>query len=106
MSTTTTHTLNSEARALLSDGAADESKRPIPTIDELIRRRAVELNEAPLIGYPRHGIVDFEEHSARAIDRYTDAAVVVLQQLGLNAVVCQDYLLIAAVLLDGGPSLS
>lgn len=106
MSTTTTHTLASEARALLSDGAADESKRPIPTIDELIRRRAVELNESPLIGYPRQGIVDFEEHSARAIDRYADAAVVVLQQLGLDAVVCQNYLLIAAGLLDGGPSLS
>lgn len=102
MSTTITYTLSSEARGLLSHNAADESKNPILTIDELIKRRAVELDEAPLIGYPRQGIVDFEEHSARAIDRYADAAVVILQRLGLNAVVCQYSLLIAPVFLADG----
>lgn len=101
MSTTMTYTLASEAHGLLSYNAADESKKPILTIDELIKRRAAELNEAPLIGYPRQGIVDFEEHSARAIDRYADAAVVILQRLGLNAVVCQDYHPIAPMLLRG-----
>lgn len=102
MSTTTTYTLASEARTPLSYGAADESKRPIPTIDELIKRRASELNETPLIGYPKQGIVDFEEHSARAIDRYADAAVVTLQELGLNAVVCQDFLLVPRIFHNGG----
>lgn len=101
MSTTTTFTLASEARNPLSYGAADEAERPIPTIDELIKRRAAELNEAPLIGYPRQGIVDFEEHSARAIDRYADAAVVTLQQLGLNAVVCQDFSLVPRIVHNG-----
>lgn len=92
MSTTTTYTIASQARALLSRGTADEPKRPIPTIDELIKRRAVELHDAPLIGYPRQGTVDFEEHGARAIDRYADAAVVKLQHLGFKAVVCHHFL--------------
>lgn len=90
MSATATYSVASEPWSLLSHGTADETNKPIPTIDELIKRRALELNEAPLIGYPRQGIVDFEEHSARAIDRYADAAVVILQRLGLNVVVCHN----------------
>ncbi|KAK7397569.1 hypothetical protein QQX98_013067 [Neonectria punicea] len=56
------------------------------TIDELIRRRASELGEAPSIGCPVASFDDFEEHSARAIDKYADAAVARLQELGLTPV--------------------
>lgn len=87
MSTTTTYTVASRSQTLLSAGTR------IRTIDELVRQRALELNDSPLIGYPRRGIIDFEEHSARAIDRYADAAVVSLQQLGLEAVVCHHFFL-------------
>lgn len=57
------------------------------TLDELIRRRASELGESPLLGCPVASFDDFEEHSARAIDKYADAAVVKLRELGLNPVV-------------------
>ncbi|KXH39280.1 hypothetical protein CNYM01_04247 [Colletotrichum nymphaeae SA-01] len=60
--------------------------RPFFTLDELIKRRALELGDAPLLGYPNEGLLDFEEHSARAVDRYVDAAVQRLQQLGLSSV--------------------
>ncbi|KAK7443699.1 hypothetical protein CaCOL14_012347 [Colletotrichum acutatum] len=60
--------------------------RPFFTLDELIKSRALELDEAPLLGYPNEGLLDFEEHSARAVDRYIDAAVQRLQQLGLSSV--------------------
>ncbi|KAH7109872.1 hypothetical protein B0J11DRAFT_234772 [Dendryphion nanum] len=58
----------------------------ISTIDELIKRRAAELKDAPLLGYPQSGFTDYEEHSAQAIDRYVDAAAEVLQRRGLDKV--------------------
>lgn len=64
-----------------------ELDRPISTIEDLIRRRALELGDSPLIGYPNEGLLDFEEHSAHAIDKYADAAVQKLQALGLHSVV-------------------
>jgi hypothetical protein len=65
-----------------------QSNDEIWTIDELIKRRAAELGNAPLLAYPRTGLTDFEEHSASALDRYADAAVDVLQRRGLQKVVC------------------
>ncbi|RYP46398.1 hypothetical protein DL768_007365 [Monosporascus sp. mg162] len=59
---------------------------PIFTLDELIKHRAIEMGDSPLIGYPNESLLDFEEHSARAVDRYADAAVDKLQQLGLPPV--------------------
>ncbi|KAF1970887.1 acetyl-CoA synthetase-like protein [Bimuria novae-zelandiae CBS 107.79] len=54
------------------------------TIDELIKRRASEFLDSPLLCFPREGITDYEEHSAQAIDRYVDAAVEALQRRGLE----------------------
>ncbi|KAK1625155.1 hypothetical protein BDP81DRAFT_397925 [Colletotrichum phormii] len=59
--------------------------RPFFTLDELIKRRALELGDAPLLGYPNEGLLDFEKHSARAVDRYVDVAVQKLQHLGLSS---------------------
>lgn len=59
----------------------------IHTIDELIKRRASELRDSPLIGYPKEGVTDYEEHSAFAVNRYADAAAEALQQRGLKKVV-------------------
>jgi hypothetical protein len=59
----------------------------IYTIDELIKRRASELQDSPLLAYPKEGLVDYEEHSASAIDRYVDAAAAALLQRGLKPVV-------------------
>ena len=72
--------------AVVADG--DE----IRTIDELIKRRAIELGDATLIGYPKVDVADYEEHSARALDRYTDAAAELLQRKGLHQVVsCTEH---------------
>ncbi|KAF2827772.1 acetyl-CoA synthetase-like protein [Ophiobolus disseminans] len=62
------------------------SDTEIYTLDELIKRRASELRDLPLLGYPREGLVDFEEHSAAAFDRYIDAAAHALQKRGLKPV--------------------
>ncbi|KAF1952583.1 acetyl-CoA synthetase-like protein [Byssothecium circinans] len=56
----------------------------IYTIDELIKRRAAELQNATLLGYPKEGLIDYEEHSAIAVDKYVDAAVQTLLQRGLK----------------------
>ncbi|CAI9633410.1 unnamed protein product [Alternaria burnsii] len=56
----------------------------IHTIDELIKRRASELGDSPLLCFPREGLTDYEDHSARAIDSYVDAAVDALQRRGLK----------------------
>ncbi|KAI0968454.1 hypothetical protein F4678DRAFT_443048 [Xylaria arbuscula] len=63
-----------------------DPSRPIHTLDELIRRRASEIGDSPLIGYPNHSLLDFEEHSARSVDKYVDAAAEKLRQQGLPAV--------------------
>ena len=59
----------------------------IYTLDELIKRRALELRDSPLLGYPKEGLTDYEEHSASALDRYVDAAADALQRRGLKPVV-------------------
>jgi hypothetical protein len=63
----------------------------IYTIDELIKRRASELRDSPLIGYPKVGVTDYEEHSAFAVNKYADAAAEALQRKGLKKVVSQDF---------------
>jgi hypothetical protein len=59
----------------------------IHTIDELIKRRASELGDSPLLCFPREGLTDYEDHSAQAIDSYVDAAVDALQRRGLKPAV-------------------
>ena len=83
-----TQTLTQEAPpSFLS--VATESERSYATVDELIKHRAEELKSFPLISYPRNGLLDFENHSGQALDRYIDAAVVKLRSLGLEPVVCE-----------------
>lgn len=72
-----------EDKPLVVGGSNDD----ILTIDELIRRRASELQKSPLLCYPKESLTDYEEHSAEAIDRYVDAAVATLQRRGLQPAV-------------------
>jgi hypothetical protein len=83
MSQTSTITEEQTTAKLLSTRDDDE----IHTIDELIKRRALELRDSPLLGYPKEGLIDYEEHSASALDRYVDAAAAALQRRGLRPVV-------------------
>lgn len=57
------------------------------TIDDLIRSHAAEPEDFTLIGAPATGLTDFEEHSARDVDRFADAAVARLLELGLEPAV-------------------
>ncbi len=57
------------------------------TIDGMLRSHAAEPDEKPLICYPHQGVSDFEEYTAAAIDRYTDAAVQFYTNNGLAPVV-------------------
>ena len=63
------------------------SQAKLFTLDEMIRRRAVELGDAVVFGAPEKGVDDFKEHSAVDIDRYADAAVAMFLSLGLKSVV-------------------
>ena len=57
------------------------------TIDDLIRSHATEPEDFTLIGTPVSGLTDFEEHSARHVDRFADAAAARLQEMGLKPAV-------------------
>ncbi|KAL1621617.1 hypothetical protein SLS56_009153 [Neofusicoccum ribis] len=53
------------------------------TIDELIKGQAERPDNPVLVAYPVTDIDDFEEHTAKDLDRYTDAAVEKYRSLGL-----------------------
>ncbi|CAD0107259.1 unnamed protein product [Aureobasidium uvarum] len=57
------------------------------TMDDLIRSHAAEPEDFTLIGAPVDGLTDFEEHSARDVDRFADAAAARLQEMGLKPAV-------------------
>lgn len=57
------------------------------TIDDMIRSHAAEPEDFTLIGVPVAGLTDFEEHSARDVDRFANAAAARLQELGLKPAV-------------------
>lgn len=59
------------------------------TIDGLLKSHANELDEAkrPLICYPVRGAADYEEHTAGALDRYTDVAAQFYMGNGLKPAV-------------------
>lgn len=59
------------------------------TIDDLIRSHASEPEDFTLIGSPVSGLEDFEEHSARDVNRFADAAAAKLQEFGLQPAVGQ-----------------
>ncbi|ETI26263.1 hypothetical protein G647_03040 [Cladophialophora carrionii CBS 160.54] len=62
--------------------------RPLPstywTIDGLLRKHASEDGDIPMVGYPATGASDYEVHTVKAIDRYTDAACWWYQKQGLQ----------------------
>lgn len=82
MSRTYTATEERPTRTLIPASDAE-----LYTVDELIRRRAAELVDSPLIGYPNEGVTDYEDHSAFAVNKYADAAAEALQRRGLKKVV-------------------
>lgn len=62
--------------------------RPIWTFDQLLKQRAVDEDQTPLLAYPqsRHGVTDYESIRGRDLDRFVDGAAVVLDRQGLHPV--------------------
>ncbi|KAK4542196.1 hypothetical protein LTR36_007043 [Oleoguttula mirabilis] len=54
------------------------------TIDGLLKSHAADPAEPPLICYPAKGVSDYEEHTAKALDSFTDAACARYIELGLE----------------------
>jgi len=92
---TTTMTMSASANTQSTSGEnstkSGMANRPDPsfylTIDGLIRSHAAEDAEIPMIGYPAQGISDYEIHTAKAVDRYVDAACWWYQKQGLQPAV-------------------
>jgi hypothetical protein len=80
-------TIRHDTAAEAKPAPQQPSEAKLFTLDEMIRRRAVELGDAAVFGAPEKGVDDFKEHSAVDIDRYADAAVARFLSLGLMSVV-------------------
>lgn len=57
------------------------------TIDELLKTQAARFGDHVLVAYPATDIDDFEEHTGKDLDRYTEAAAAKYKSLGLQPVV-------------------
>lgn len=63
------------------------------TVDGMLRSHAAESNQTPLVCYPYQGVSDFEEHTAKEIERYTNLAVQFYLRNGLQPAVSPPLLL-------------
>ena len=57
------------------------------TIDDLLRSYVAEPVNTPLVGYPVQGVSDFEEYTAKDLDRFADAAVARYMTVGIEPAV-------------------
>ena len=93
MMATTTETMTAPAQSgsdtpkLSNDHSSHPPIEKFLTIDGLLKSHASESAEPPLICYPARGVSDYEEHTAKALDKFTDAAVARYLELGLEAAV-------------------
>lgn len=81
--TTSTYTLKTPAEQIQKLSTSER----FFTIDGLLKSHASEPEDPPLIGYPASGLTDFEEHTAKHLDKFTDAAVARYIGLGLKPAV-------------------
>jgi hypothetical protein len=61
----------------------------IYTFDQLLRQRAVDPDQTPLVAYPRtpQGVDDYELVPGATLDRFVDGAAKALLEAGLEPVV-------------------
>ncbi|RDW69422.1 hypothetical protein BP6252_08442 [Coleophoma cylindrospora] len=61
---------------------------PILTFDQLLRRRAIDEDQTPLLAYPksRLGVADYELIPGKLLNRFVDGAVESLLRLGIEPV--------------------
>jgi hypothetical protein len=62
----------------------------LQTFDELLLERASDVDQVPLIAYPKtkHGVDDYEFFTGSQLDRLVDGAVKSLLEEGVEVVVC------------------
>lgn len=90
ITTTTVTAPEAELPFTLKLAHHDASYLPIArfqTIDGLLKSHAAEPEQTPLICYPRSTASDFELHTGKDLDQYTDAAVQFYLQNGLEPAV-------------------
>lgn len=65
---------------------------PALTFDELIRRRAVDEDQSPLLAYPKTklGITDYELINGKQFNRFIDCAAKSLIKAGVQPVVSRN----------------
>ena len=96
MATGTMTVVAEKSRQILEPTVKNDFSRHPPienfvTIDGLLKSHATKTYQKPLIYYPKEGVSDFEEHTAAAIDKYTDVAVDFYIRNGLEpAVSCNN----------------
>ena len=57
------------------------------TIDGLLKSHAAESDQKPLMCYPKSGVSDFEEYTAKAIDEFVNSAVQYYIENGIQSAV-------------------
>jgi len=65
----------------------------IYTFDEVIRQRAVDEDQSPLIAYPKSkfGIPDYEVFSGKVLDQLVDGAAKALIEADVRPLVCTSF---------------
>ena len=72
----------------LVNGNTPMEKEDIILLDDLLRLRAADKTQMPLLCFPKseRGIVDYEEFNGRDIDRFVDQAAKYYMRCGLEPV--------------------
>jgi hypothetical protein len=72
---------------IMGDAGAEEETL---TFDQLLRKRAVDVDQTPLLAYPRSqlGVNDYELVTGAKLNRFVDGAAKALLQRGFKPVVC------------------
>lgn len=73
------------------------------TVDGILRSHAADPSNPVLFAYPVHGVADFEEYTAKDLDRFVDAAAAKYISFGvLPAVRSGQFLSLWGILRRGG----
>jgi hypothetical protein len=67
----------------------DENDEILYTYDQMIRQRALDLDQTPLIAYPKsiHGVTDYEFVTGNDLNRLVDGGAKALIRAGITPVV-------------------
>jgi hypothetical protein len=69
------------------------SERRLQLLDELIRQRAVDEGQTPLLAYPKSklGITEYEFFTGRELNKLVDGAAKALIKRGIKPAVCTPF---------------